>query len=142
MDVSVYCSFRCKWCHAPIMLDHERLGFPFGSAETRHLHARSIACACNSCRHVGTYSLFENSPHFDRHSRMTAGLPSGETMVLGSLKCGEDTCESELPLCVHWLPGTSEKNARATAKKWLWDGLECPNGHPVTKPSQIPGFAN
>src|SRR5215831_9876373 len=48
-----HCCFYCAWCGEPILLQHDRMGSPFGFPDARKIDVRSVATVCFACKHIG-----------------------------------------------------------------------------------------
>jgi hypothetical protein len=132
-----HCCFHCTWCEGIISLPHDRLGLMFGGPAIRRFNARSIATVCESCHHVGGYSLFRGCAGFDTRHKLAPVHVAGITRLVDLLRCEESTCSSALPLFISTERALTTGAAQELAKRWDWEGLKCASGHPVRKPEWL-----
>lgn len=128
-----HCCFYCSWCGEPILLQHDRMGSPFGFPDARKIDVRSIATVCFQCRHIGSYSMFRGCRGFDTRHKIVQAQICGDPVLLNWLNCVEDTCSARVPFFVRIDRERPLDETEATG--WLWDNLTCALGHPI---HQIP----
>ena len=124
-----HCRFYCRWCESPIALPHDSIGSPFGTPYTRKIEVRAIGTVCESCNHVGGFSLFHGCYGYDTRNNLFSARPNGKTILLDWLRCTENTCSFPLPLFVVLNEELTAENVKEVAKGWLWDDLTCASGH-------------
>jgi hypothetical protein len=131
-----YC-FYCKHCGSLIKLPADRLGCLFSSPINRdpEIDSRSIAAVCGSCKHVGSYSLFPDSPDYDPRNTPIFNEPLGDTARVCWLKCEDKDCQLRLPLFVTWYGTISKEDGLKMAQEWIWTDLKCVAGHSIPKPA-------
>ncbi len=137
-DVEVpHCCFFCACCSAQILLPHDSLGFAFGGPMIRKIEARSIGTVCDSCGHIGTFSLFRGCHGYDTRHRFVPCTLKGRTVLLDWLPCQAESCVFKLPFFVTYDADLTPENLKEWAPKWLWDSLACSVGHPIQAPKWI-----
>lgn len=136
-----HCRFFCRWCGSVLLLQHDRIGMPFGAPYLRKIEVRSIAAVCNSCSHVSNFSLFRGSPGFDTRHGLVPAEPRGEVILIDWLKCKEDTCAFPLPLFLQPRQPISLATIQEQALQWHWNELACPAGNRILAPLWIFGRA-
>lgn len=134
-SIAHICCFHCKHCDSPIWLPHDRIGLLFASPVHREIDSRSIAAVCGSCSHIGSYSLFRDSPDYDPRNTVIGRPPVGDTALVSWLECEGKDCQLLLPLFVTWYGEISEEVGLELAQKWLWNDLKCVAGHSIPKPA-------
>lgn len=129
-----HCCFYCTWCGEPILLQHDRMGSPFGFPDARKIDVRSIATVCFKCRHIGSYSMFRGCRGFDTRHKIVSAQMSAEPVLLNWLHCVEKTCTARVPF---FLRIDRENPLDPTdAVEWQWDNLTCASGHHII-PTQL-----
>ena len=104
-----------------------------GDLEEKYRRAPAVVVVCPECRQV---QLFQMPPN---------NFPAGKgPMVMKPrlvdvdwcdwLQCEMEGCKVPLPLYPMWIAGITGEAALEDAATWQWDGLYCPNGHPIPKP--------
>ena len=136
-----HCCFYCSWCGEPILLQHDRIGSPFGHPDARKIDVRSVAAVCLACRHIGHYSMFRGCRGFDTRHKIVHAQISGDPVLLTWLHCVEKTCTARVPLFVKIDRGAPLDETEAA--EWLWEDLACASGHrivpvPVDPTLQLP----
>ena len=124
-----HCCFYCSWCGEPILLQHDRMGSPFGFPDARKIDVRSIATVCFACKHIGSYSMFRGCRGFDTRHRIVQSQMAGDPILLNWLHCVEDTCTARVPLFVKI--DRERPMGETEAAEWLWDDLTCASGHRI-----------
>jgi len=124
-----HCCFYCSWCGEPILLQHDRMGSPFGFPDARKIDVRSVATVCFACRHIGNYSMFRGCRGFDTRHKIEQAQVSGDLVLLNWLHCVEKTCAARVPLFVKH--GSESLLDETEAAGWLWDELTCASGHRI-----------
>jgi hypothetical protein len=133
-----HCCFYCSWCGEPILLQHDRMGSPFGFPNARKIDVRSVATVCFACKHIGSFSMFRGCRSFDTRHKILQSQISGETILLNWLRCGEKTCAATVPLFVRLDPEKTVDENEAAG--WLWDELTCALGHRIHQIPLDPAF--
>lgn len=124
-----HCCFYCTWCGEPILLQHDRMGSPFGFPDARKIDVRSIATVCFGCKHIGSYSMFRGCRGFDTRHKIVQRQMACDPVLLTWLHCVEKTCTARVPLFVN---SDRERPLEQTeAAEWHWDDLTCASGHRI-----------
>jgi hypothetical protein len=111
------------------MLQHDRMGSPFGFPDARKIDIRSVATLCFACKHLGTYSMFRGCRGFDTRHKIVQVQTSTDPVLLTWLHCVESSCTARVPLFVNG--GQERPLEEANASEWLWDDLTCASGHRI-----------
>jgi hypothetical protein len=103
-----------------------------------HTNGREIVVlVCDSCKRVQTHDFVKKNP-----SKPLGPLENGygfEAWVYQRpLPCEEKTCKFRLPLFSKESSTMSSAEYAEYADSWNWNGLTCPDGHPVPKPEPEP----
>lgn len=131
-----HCCFYCSWCGRELLLQHDRMGSPFGFPDARKIDIRSIAIPCPTCNHVGGYSMFRGCRGFDTRHKIVQAQMSADPVLLTWLHCAEKTCTARVPLFVNATPERPLEGMNAG--DWLWDDLTCASGHRIRPASVDP----
>jgi hypothetical protein len=124
-----HCCFYCSWCGEPILMQHDRMGSPFGFPDARKIDVRSIATVCFKCNHIGTYSMFRGCRGFDTRHKILHTQISSEPALLNWLHCVEKTCTARVPF---FLRVDRENPLDETdVAEWEWNDLTCALGHRI-----------
>jgi hypothetical protein len=126
-----HCCFYCRWCEAPILLQHGNMGMMFGQPAMRQIDARSIATVCGACGHVGDYSLFRACHGFETRHKVIDTEATGKTILMDWLHCEEKTCSARVPFFMTLEHPLEEMEGRKLAASWLWEDVACASGHPI-----------
>jgi hypothetical protein len=57
----------------------------------------------------------------------------------GWLKCGEEGCQSLVPLFARWSDSISVKEKNDNLEKMKWGDVRCYEGHPIRNPATFEG---
>jgi hypothetical protein len=136
MAEGLHCLFYCKWCLMPIWLLHEKLDWPFEDQVPR-IDSRSIGAVCGSCWHIGSYSLFRDSPDFGPSDQVVYTKTTGEPIFLGLLRCDDKGCESEVPLFFQWQGERTGREYQQLFPQLLWHSLKCTQGHAIKSQNNV-----
>ncbi|HWT66950.1 MAG TPA: hypothetical protein VN151_12620 [Terracidiphilus sp.] len=136
-----HCRFFCQWCGATILLQHDRIGMPFGAPYLRKIEVRSIGAVCNACNHVSNFSLFRGSPGYDTRNGLVPAEPREDVVLIDWLKCKEETCSYPLPLFLQPRQLVSLATIQEIALQWHWKELTCQMGHRIVAPPWVFGRA-
>ena len=120
----------CVKCSTRILLPNRILLHILGDLEGRTTPAPAVAFVCPHCKQVQRLLKKEYAS-----GRMGHGPDSSDTELLLWPRCGIVTCKAVMPLYALWSPETTAKERRADIATWVWDGLACPEGHPIRKPA-------
>ena len=120
----------CKHCWTPIWLQLQTLSHMLRDQDSQTIEAPAIVFACPRCKQVQTLQPDEFVP--GNIGRVESDPPD---TFCAWLACKEKSCKIQLPLYGQWSASTTEKERLADARTWVWDGLTCPEGHAIRKPS-------
>ncbi len=134
MSGGLHYTFDCPDCAAPIAIPLEMLSQAFRDLIQPSEDVEPIVFVCAHCKHVQNRNLTRKSQNPPLGPMVLLSRDSGWTCV-GWLKCEGATCKFLFPLFAKWNPGLSEVEQLAAQKEWKWDGLTCPDGHPIPKPA-------
>jgi len=123
----------CSECGKPIPLLLEKIALAFQTLDIHNKEREFVAAVCDHCRRIEIYDLEKTKPN--PPVGQVASLPeTSEWVYLGSLECEDNTCKPRPPLFAKRNPATSPVEWKAYVDTWKWDGLVCPNRHPIPMP--------
>jgi hypothetical protein len=106
----------------------------FGDPALRGIDCGSIAAVCGSCRHIGAYSLFPDSPDRGTRDEAIYAETPGKPVLLDWLRCEDKTCECRMALFVQWQGIVTGNEYRAIWPQLIWSDMKCPAGHSILRP--------
>jgi hypothetical protein len=112
-----------------MLLQHDRMGSPFGFPDARKIDIRSMATLCRACNHIGHYSMFRGCKGFDTRHKIVQAQMSADPVLLTWLHCVEKSCTARVPLFVNTDRERPLQDANVT--EWMWDDLTCASGHRI-----------
>jgi hypothetical protein len=130
---------HCKNCVMPLLLPRDTIEQPFADQDYRPNDSLCVGVACPHCKSVETYFLHKKHPqHNPRDQAWLLENRVEVTAHVSTLECEEQACKARLPLFAQWRQTTTEQERVADIATWLWEHLQCPDGHSIVKPKGWP----
>jgi hypothetical protein len=114
-----------------MMLPHHILWHLDEAPEGNYVPADAVAVPCHHCKHVQLIIRGDLAV-----GRVKVASNPLETVFLEVwLRCEGSGCGFRpAPVYAQWLPAATAEERKAEIEAWIWDGLRCPQGHPVLNP--------
>jgi hypothetical protein len=96
--------------------------------------AASVGLVCDQCKRVASYSLDDSSHNYDPTGESAESESRFDVMALGTLRCGDGTCESPLPMFALRPLSVDSDERLAELRTWIWLDVKCSEGHQITNP--------
>jgi len=135
MTVTVHRILKCH-CGWPTLHPLGALLEPFSDPDALPNDLHAIGVVCPHCKQIDTHFLEEGKGGPVRLDRAVLQEPDEnmETVYVSAAQCEDPNCRFLLPIILQVSRATTD----ADYSKWLaaarFDGLACPNKHPILKP--------
>ena len=126
---------HCTSCGSSMLLAAHTLERPFAIPDEQPNDSFAVGIACRSCKSVRRYFLqFRHAENDLLGEEHEAEAQNEDTILVNTLGCEVDDCRFLLPLFAQWNPQATAEDRLADIQTWRWEGLRCPEGHPIPKP--------
>ncbi len=116
------------------MLPEDVLEPLFADPNARPTGSHAIGVVCPHCRCVSIHFLESTKGGPVRKAVSLEPFADMETFCEAMLQCEEPTCRFLLPILTQVNRSTTDEAYSQNRSTWTFEGLTCPNGHPILKP--------
>ena len=128
----------CPRCARPTRHLESSLRQAFVRLSASSRDSQQVSYACPECDHLGLTEIpgdgkWVQFPDDKQH-------PDDAVAFSIALECANSNCRSRAIVLAPMKRGTDVDQVKQRMRRWIDDGLKCPEGHPLLKPYQAGGI--